>query len=61
MQQIQRDIYQQMTPEQKIEAFLRLYASAKQLMEAGMRERHPDWSQDKVERFIKQKLMYART
>jgi hypothetical protein len=50
-----------MTPEQKLKVLLSLYYSARKLKLAGLREQHPDWSEDKLRDKVREIFLYART
>ena len=50
-----------MAPEQKLSVALRLYYAAKELKEAGLRVKHPDWSEEMIRDKIRKIFLYART
>jgi hypothetical protein len=50
-----------MSPSQKLRIALRLYYSAWQLKEAGLRLHHPDWTEKEVQEKTKEIFLYART
>ncbi len=50
-----------MTPEQKLRVVLNLYYSARKLKLSGLREQHPDWSEDKLRDKVREIFLYART
>jgi hypothetical protein len=56
-----RRIIRGMTPEQKLRAAQRLYDSARQLKAAALRDQHPDWSEEQIERAVRAAFLYART
>jgi len=57
----QIELYRSMSPSQKIRIALRLYYSAWQLKEAGLRLHHPDWTQKELQEKTKEIFLYART
>ena len=44
----QLDVLRAMTPAQRLEAAARLYWTARQIKEAAIRARHPDWTDEQV-------------
>ena len=54
-------IYQLMTPEQKLEVSLKLYHSAKALKAAGLKQQHPDWSEEEIKKQVNEIFLNART
>ena len=54
-------IYQSMTPEQKLEVSLKLYHSAKALKAAGLKQQHPDWSEEEIKKQVNEIFLNART
>ena len=54
-------IYQLMTPEQKLEVSLKLYHSAKALKAAGLKQQHPDWSEEEIKKKVNEIFLNART
>ena len=57
----QKKILKSMTPEQKLAASLDLYYSAKKIKESWLQKTHPDWSEEKITREVKEAFLYART
>ena len=57
----QIELYRLMSPSQKIRIALRLYYSAWQLKEAGLRLHHPEWTQEELQERTKEIFLYART
>jgi hypothetical protein len=57
----QRLIFQEMTPERKLNAALLLYHSARRLKAASFRARHPEWSEEDIQAKIKESFLYGRT
>jgi hypothetical protein len=47
-------IFQAMSPSEKLHVALRLYYSARQLREAGLRKKHPEWSEKKIAEKVRQ-------
>jgi hypothetical protein len=50
-----------MTPEQRWRAARQLYWSARRLRSAFLRDRHPDWSEDQVQREVRGVFLHARS
>jgi hypothetical protein len=57
----QKKIYMAMSPEKKLQVALRLYYSAKNLMEAALALEHPDRSEKKIKQEVKKIFLNART
>lgn len=56
----QRQVIKGMTPAQKLKAAERLYWSARELKAAGLRARHPEWTEADVQRKVREIFLYAR-
>lgn len=54
-------ILRAMTPEQKLDAMQRIYNTARELKEAGLRMQHPDWTEDQINAAVREAFLYART
>lgn len=52
--------YRAMTPEQKLRAAAGLHQAARQLLEAGVRARHAEWTDAQVAEEAKRLLLHAR-
>ncbi len=50
-----------MTPAERWRAAMGLYWSARRLKTAFLRSRHPEWSEERVEREVRQRFLHART
>ena len=61
MHREQKRIFQSMAPEQKLNIALRLYYSAKELKEVGLRVQHPDWNEEMIKDKLREIFLYART
>ncbi len=57
----QIELYRLMSPSRKLQIALRLYYSARQLKEAGLRLQHPDWTEEELHEKTKEIFLYART
>jgi len=57
----QKRIFQSMSPEQKLNLVLRLYHSARELKEAGLRAQHPKWTEKQIQQRLREIFLYART
>ncbi len=53
-------ILQRMTPAQKLRAAERLYWSARQLKAAWLRQQHPDWPSDRIDREVRDAFLFHR-
>ena len=49
MHPIQREIYRNMSPGEKLKIAQRLNYSARALKAAWLRQQHPDWSEERVQ------------
>ena len=54
-------ILRAMSPAQKLRAAERLYWSARQLKAAALRAQHPDWSEEEIQRAVREAFLYARS
>ena len=57
----QKRSFQSMTPEQKLRISLKLYDTALKFKFAGLRKQHPDWSEAKIRKKVREIFLYART
>jgi hypothetical protein len=57
---VQMEIFRRMTPGERWAAAERLYWSARRLKAAHLRAIHPDWSDDEVERAVREAFMHVR-
>jgi len=53
-------ILRAMTPEQKLRAASNLYWGARDLKAAWLRSRHPEWTDDQVQKAVRDAFLYAR-
>ncbi len=58
---IQQQIFDRMTPEERLHAAIRLYWSARQLKAASLRAQHPEWDEARVAQAVREAFLYART
>lgn len=54
-------IYRAMTPERRLQQALRMNRSMRELLAAGFRLRHPDWTESEIHREVAQRILHART
>lgn len=54
-------ILRAMSPAQKLKAAEQLYWSARQLKAAALRAQHPGWSEEEIERAVREAFLYARS
>lgn len=57
----QVSIYRAMTPQQRLEQGRRMNRMMRQLLAAGFRNRHPEWSETQVRQAVAQRVLYAAT
>lgn len=61
MHPIQRRIFQQMNPEQKLELALSLNYSAREWKAAALRNWHPELTEAEIQASVREAFLYART
>jgi len=61
MSDLQNRIIQKMTPGQKIAASMMLYYSARDCKAAWLRKLHPDWSEQQIQRAVREAFSNARS
>jgi hypothetical protein len=54
-------IYRAMTPQQRLGQAMRTNRTGRELMAAGFRQRHPEWTEAEVSRAVAERILYART
>ena len=54
-------IYRAMEPADRLRQALRLNRSMRELMAAGFRSRHPEWTEPQVRRAVADQILHART
>jgi hypothetical protein len=59
--EIVREIRRKMTPEQKLNGMMQLYWSARELKAAYIRLIHPDWTEEQVQREVRDAFMRSRS
>ena len=52
---------QRMTGEQKLKTAFRLYWTAREIKAAGLRQQHPDWTEEQVQQKVKEIFLHATT
>ncbi|MDR1009676.1 MAG: hypothetical protein LBM04_00840 [Opitutaceae bacterium] len=50
-----------MTPQARLGQALRMNRSMRELMAAGFRARHPDWSEAQIKKTVAERILHART
>lgn len=58
---VQQEIFRNMSPEDKLNMSLSLYWSARKLKAAALKSQYPGWSEEKIEKKVKEIFMYATT
>jgi hypothetical protein len=61
MNEEQRKALQALSPAQRIQAGMRLYASARRIKAAALRQFHPEWSDEQVKEAVRQSFLHARS
>jgi hypothetical protein len=56
---LQNEIYRKMSGEDKLELTCSLYWSARALKVAALRERYPDWSEERILKEVRKIFLYA--
>ena len=54
-------ILRAMTPEQKLRAAEEMYRAALDIKAAGLRQQHPDWSEEEIRRKVREIFLHGRT
>lgn len=58
---VQNKLLRKMSPQQKLEAAMNLYYSAKELKTAWLRQQHIEWSDQKIEQAVREAFVNARS
>jgi hypothetical protein len=58
---LQLEGFKRMTPAQKLRMVADLYESGIRLRVAGLRDAHPDWPEERLDREARRSLLYAGT
>ena len=61
MLQEQKRIYKSLSPEQKFAVANSLYWSARRAREAWLRSLHPEWTDERISRTVREIFLRART
>ena len=61
MHPVQRRIFQEMSPERKLEIATLLYHSARELKASALRARYPHLSEEEIQAKVKEAFLYATT
>jgi len=61
MHPLQKKIFKEMSPAKKLELSAQLYYSARELKAAALRQQHPSWSEEKVNKKVREIFLYARS
>lgn len=54
-------IFRAMEPAERLRQALRMNRSMRELMAAGFRQRHPEWTESDVRRAVADQVLHART
>jgi hypothetical protein len=60
-EEVQGKIFRNMTPEQKLNAALQLYHSARELKRASLKSFHPDRNEEQIDAQLKEIFLYAQS
>lgn len=58
---VQIEIYRKMTAQQKLEIANNLYWTARELKAMAIRDDHSDWTEEQVQKKVREIFLYART
>ena len=61
MNEIEKQIFRNMSAERKLELSLNLYYTARKIKEEVLKQNHPDWSKEKIDHEVKEIFLYAGT
>ena len=57
----QTAIFRAMSPAQRLSLAVGMFRQMQSLMDAGLRESHPEWTAEQRRRAIAERVLYART
>lgn len=57
----QIEAFRRMTPAEKLRLAARFHRDARSLKAAGLRMLHPDWTDERVDRAVREAFLYARS
>ena len=57
----QMAIYRSMLPQQRLSEALRMNRMVRELLAAGFRQRHPEWTESRVQRAVADRILHAST
>lgn len=57
----QTEIYRNLTPQERLSQALRMYQTMRELMAAGFRNRHPEWTEAAIKQAVASRILYAST
>lgn len=60
MNDVATTILRSLTMEQKFNAMVALHRTARELKAAGFRREHPEWSEERVKKEVRDAFLYAR-
>ena len=56
-----KELRKRMTPEQKLNAMSQLYWSAREMKAGYLRSTHPEWSEERVQKEVRDAFIRARS
>lgn len=60
-ERIQAEIYRQMPPARRLEIALDLNRMARAMKTAAIKQRHPDWTDEQVQKAVRDIYLYAHS
>lgn len=60
-ERLQAEIYRKMDPADRLRQAVRLNQQMRSLMDAGLRARHPEWTEAQRQRWIAERILYGCT
>lgn len=61
MHPMQIAAYQRMSFAEKLDDLAQLYWAAREAAASGARMRHPEWSEEQIEREVRERMLYGAT
>ena len=61
MNDLQKEIYRKMPAGDKLALIARFFWDSRELVAAGLRSRHADWPEAKIQEAVRKRFLYARS
>ena len=58
---VEREALRRLGPAGRLAVAQQLYQTARQLKEAGLRDQHPDWTDEQIREKVRELFLYARS